>query len=199
MTARYSVQFTIVPFQVPICPCECLSVTKVIKNIIQTTNKCKIRLLFGGSLLSAHMFLHVAIIILRSLSVTTTNPLTSLTSQMSHKVFHHKVPAFTRHGFKHITIDQKKSRSTWVLHTTVANSPSLRKTTTPVAVTASTTKVDALRDDTNVNEHTPLWFSKVNYIRVISHFFKANWLSTPSPQMISFGSRQHKCPYGSKT
>ena len=173
MTARYSVpqfnQFTIVPFQVPLCTYECLNVTKVIKNIIQTTNECKIRLLFGGSVLSAHMFLHVAIIILRSLSVTTTNPLTSSTSQMSHKVFHNKVPAFTRHGFKHITIDRKKkSRSTRVLHTTVSNSPSLRKTATPAAATASTTEVN---DDTNVNEHTPLRFSKVNYIGVISHLF----------------------------
>ena len=135
MTARYCVpqfnQFTIVSFQVPICTCECLNVTKIIKNIIQTTNECKIRLLFSGSVLSAHMFLHVAIIILRSLNVTTTNPFTSSTSQMSHKVFHNKVPAFTRHGFKHITIDwKKKSRSTWVLHTTVSNSPSLRKTAT---------------------------------------------------------------------
>ena len=117
----------------------------------------------------AHMFLHVAIIILRSLSVTTTNPLTSSTSQMSHKVFHNKVPAFTRHGFKHIAIDQKKkSRSTQVLHTTVSNSPSPRKTPTPAAATASTTEVN---DDTNVDEHTPLQFSKVNYIGVISHLF----------------------------
>ena len=175
MTARYSVpqfnQFTILPFPVPICTCKCLNVTKIIKNIIQTTNECKIRLLFGGSVLSAHMFLHVAIIILRSLSVTTTNPLTSSTSQMSHKVFHNKVPAFTRHGFKHITIDRKKkSRSTRVLHTTVSNSPSPRKTATPAAVRGSTNEVNALRDDTNVNEHAPLQFSKVNYIGVISHF-----------------------------
>ena len=135
----------------------------------------QIRLLFSGSLLLAHVFLHVAIIILRSLSVTTTNLLTSSISQMSHQVFHHKVPAFTRHGFKHITIDwKKKSRSTQVLHTTVSNSPSLRKTATPVAVTGSTNEVNALRDDTNVNEHTPLQFSKVNYIRITSHFFKAN-------------------------
>ena len=176
MTARYSVpqfnQFTIVPFPVPICTCECLNVTKIIKNIIQATNECKIRLLFGGSLLSAHAFLHVAIIILRSLSVTTTNLLTSSISQMSHKVFHHKVPAFTRHGFKHITIDRKKkSRSTRVLHTTVSNSPSPRKTATPAAVRGSTNEVNALRDDTSVNEHAPLRFSKVNYIGVISHFF----------------------------
>ena len=46
MTARYSVpqfnQFTIVPFQVPISPCECLNVTKIIKNIIHKWMQNKI-------------------------------------------------------------------------------------------------------------------------------------------------------------